>query len=155
MKFGAGNLAERKQAAVDRHKLFAARLTSRRIDTIRAFGVDERNNAEGRARMTRRWRDGDWGSSKDLDPVAFSRNSTMCVRNPAKPVIHAAFAYWAAVLHTWRSGASNEADAERGVLHNREVFGQMRAFAAQCREIALSIPELRAKEDNPIRFEAD
>ena len=76
MKFGADNLAERKQAAVDRHKLFAARLRSRRIDTIRAFGVDERNNAEGRARMTRRWRDGDWGSSKDLDPVAFSRNSS-------------------------------------------------------------------------------
>jgi hypothetical protein len=54
MAEGAKRLADRKEAAVDAHKLFEASETGRAIETIRAFDEKVKNNAEGRALMTRR-----------------------------------------------------------------------------------------------------
>lgn len=98
MRKGAKALAERKEAVIATHSLFEAKETGRASETLRAFGAELKNDAEGRALMTRCWQDGgNWGASENLNIKNLSGNLTTRVLNPSRPVLHAAMAYWRVV----------------------------------------------------------
>ncbi|MGD1037920.1 MAG: hypothetical protein ABR878_12155 [Roseiarcus sp.] len=150
MQDAARRLAERKTAVIATHPLFEAAERGREIETIRAFAMALSNNAEGGAAMAMYL----VRNHKNDDSKAYAKNLVTRVINPSRPVIHAAMAYWRIVLEARGMGVATDEEAERRILHDRDVFQYVIRLAEDYRQIAVSIPELRITEDDLIAFHA-
>jgi hypothetical protein len=154
MRKGARELAERKEAVVATHQFFDAKETGRAIEIIRAFGEEMENDPIGRAVMTRRWKDGSWNKSQDLDGGLIAKNLTTRTLNPSRPVLHVAMAYWRIVrwVRQQASPRPSEVEVEKTILHDRDVLRIVLNLAEEYRQLAPSIPELQVREDDLIEF---
>jgi hypothetical protein len=151
MREGAKLLAERKTAIVYAHPLFEAAVSGSEIAEIGTSDTKTKNNAEGRARLTKYWQDENW----DFDSKSAARNLTTRELRRSLPVIHAAMAYWDRVpeiRRVWKE--ASEVNVERAVQNDRILFGQVINLAEGYRLIAPQIAGLKVREDDLIEFRA-
>lgn len=156
MRDGGARLAERKVAHIATDVLFKAAESGQEISCIEAFGTKTRADAVGRAILAKLWEDGRW----DKDGKSAAKNLGQREIKRSLPVIHAVTAYWRTVLEcrslerrdTGKRLLPTDIEAERLILHDRNLFEHMIRRAEHYRGLAPSIPELSVSEGDLIEF---
>ena len=120
---GAKELVDRKAAAINTWNLFDQAVSGNKQEYIRAFGTTFENSVGGRAILTNAWL-----KSKDTN----TKNVDKRIINPSRRVIHAARAYWMAVLAAREYRYAGDDDEAEAIVATRPSCFQRCSKSLKC-----------------------